>query len=147
MSDGVADIVRKSAYGKSEFVGVTGVTKEIYDEIAGADVVGQIRERRVAKRIVADILYDTSAVCICASVLELSWGEAGITAKEQRDDRLLPGEINKLLVGEQRVCAYRWAKREEHDYKQKKHRAESDPRNPQAMVSARHPHFSNIFHA
>ena len=116
MADGVADVVGERADGKGELVGVAGVAEEIDDEIAGADVVGEIGEGRVAEGIVADVLNDTAAVGVSASVLKLGWGEGGITAEEKWNDGLLPGEIDELLVREEGVCAGRFAHGKDKDY-------------------------------
>jgi hypothetical protein len=46
---------------------------------------------------------DAAAVGVGAGVLDLGGSEVRIAALEQRDDGAFPGEIDELLVGEERV--------------------------------------------
>ena len=103
VADGVADVVGERADGEGEFVGVVGIAKEIDDEVAGADVVGEVREGSIAEGVVADVLDDAAAVGIGARVIELGRSEIGIAAEQQGNDGVFPGEIDELFVGEQRV--------------------------------------------
>jgi hypothetical protein len=104
MSDGAADVVGQSTDGKGKFVGVSGVSEEVYDKITRTDIMGQIRERSVTEWIVANILNDASCIGVCARVLKLGRGEGGIATKKKRNNGLLPGEIDELFMGEKRVC-------------------------------------------
>ena len=44
VTDRVANVMRKRANGEGEFVGVLRIAEKIDNEIAGADVVGQVGE-------------------------------------------------------------------------------------------------------
>ena len=74
MADGVADVVGEGADGEGELVGVFGVAEEVDDEVAGADVVGEIGKEGVAEGIVADVLDDAAAVGVGAGFVELRGG-------------------------------------------------------------------------
>jgi hypothetical protein len=104
VADAVADVVGEGADGEGELVGIAGVAEEVDDEIAGADVVSEVGEELVAEGVIADVLDNAAAVGISARVLDLGGGEVRIAALEERDDGAVPGEIDELLVGEQRVC-------------------------------------------
>ena len=103
VSDGVSDVVGQGTDGEGELVGVGGVAKEIYDKVAGADVVGEVGVGDIAKGVVADVLDDAAAVGVGARLFELGRGEVGVAAEEEGDDGVFPGEVNELLVGEKRV--------------------------------------------
>jgi hypothetical protein len=99
MTDRVTDVVREGADGEGEFVGGVGVAEEAYDEVSGADVVGEIRKEGVAEGIVTEVLDGGAAVGVGVSLLELSLGEVGVVLKENWADGLLPGEVDQLLMG------------------------------------------------
>jgi hypothetical protein len=104
MSDGAADVVGQSTDGKGKFVGVSGVSEEVYNKITRADIVCEIRERSVTEWIVPNILNDASAIGVRTRVLKLGRSEGGIAAEKKRNNGLLPGEIDELFMGEKRVC-------------------------------------------
>ena len=97
----VSDVVGEGADGEGQLVGVAGVAEEVDDEVSGADVVGEVGEAGVAEGVVADVLNDAAAVGVGAGVLKLRGSEGGVTAEEQRDDGVFPGEVDELLVGEE----------------------------------------------
>jgi hypothetical protein len=103
VADGVADVVGEGADGEGELVGIAGVAKEVHHKITGPDVVGEVRVEDVAKGVVADVLDDAAAVGVGAGVFDLGGGEVGVAALEERDDGGVPGEVDELLVGEERV--------------------------------------------
>ena len=71
MADGVADVVRERADGEGQLVGVVRIAEEVDDEVAGADVVGEVGEEEVAEGVVADVLNDAATVGVGAGLLEL----------------------------------------------------------------------------
>ena len=71
MPDCVAYIVGESTDGEGKLVSVSCVSEEIYDKIARADIVGQIRERSITERIVANILNNAPSIGIRTRVLKL----------------------------------------------------------------------------
>jgi hypothetical protein len=93
VADGVADVVGKGADGEGELVGVAGVAEEGDDEVAGANVVGEVREVLVAEGVVADVLDDAAAVGVGAGFFELGGGDGGVAALEQGNDGGGPREV------------------------------------------------------
>src|SRR5580698_11005529 len=73
------------------------------DKVAGADVVGQVRDELVAERVVANILDDAACIGVRASLFQLCRGNTRIPAAQQRHDRTLPGKVDQLFVGEERI--------------------------------------------
>ena len=74
MADGVADVVGERANGEGKLIGVGRVAEEADDEVAGADVVGEVGEGRVAEGVIADVLNDASAVGVGAGFFKLGQG-------------------------------------------------------------------------
>ena len=103
VADAVADVVGEGADGEGELVGVTGVAEEVDDEVAGADLVGEVGKELVAEGVVADVLDDAAAVGVGTGVLDLLGREVRVAALEKGNDGAIPGEIDELLVGEERV--------------------------------------------
>ena len=58
----VRGIVRQRAGGESVFVEIFGVSQQRQDEIAAADVVREVAEKRAAVRVVPHVLNDGSAI-------------------------------------------------------------------------------------
>jgi hypothetical protein len=98
VADGVTDVMRERADGESELVGGVGVAEKTDDEVSGADVVGEVGEEGVAEGVVAEILDGASSVGVGVSFLELGFGEGGVVLEEDGPDRLLPREVDQLLV-------------------------------------------------
>ena len=107
MADGVADVVRECADGEGELICIPGVAEKVDDKISGADIVGEVREELIAEGVVADVLNDASAVGIGTGVFDFRGGERGVAREKQRDDGALPGEVNELLMGQQRIGSRR----------------------------------------
>jgi hypothetical protein len=99
VADGVADVVGEGADGEGEFVGGLGVAEEREDEVAGADVVGEVREELVAEGIVAEVLDGAAAVGKAVGFLKLGFGEIGEAFEEDGTDGRLPGEVDEFFVG------------------------------------------------
>ncbi len=99
----VADVVGERAGGEGEFIGVSGIAEEADDEVPGTDVVSQVREQPVAERIVAHVLDHASGVCIGACSFQIGGGQVWIATEQQRNNRILPGEVDELLMREQGV--------------------------------------------
>lgn len=76
---------------------------ETEDEVTRADVMGEIAEEGVAERVVAEILNGAAAVGVGVSFLDLRLGEVWEALEQEWANRLLPREIDKLLVGLDRV--------------------------------------------
>ena len=66
----VGGVVSKSAEGKGIFVEVGGFLDEIDDEVAAANVVGEVAEIFAAEGIVAHVLHDGAAVGEGVGLLE-----------------------------------------------------------------------------
>ena len=69
MADAIGDVVGEGADGEGEFIGRFGVTEQALDEVAGADVVGEIGEENVAKGIVAGVLNGATTVGVGVCLL------------------------------------------------------------------------------
>ena len=100
----VSDVMGERANGKGQCIGVFCIAEEAYDEVAGADVVSQIGIDHVAEWVIADVLDDATAVGVGAGLFELGSSQGRIAAEQQRDDRVSPGEVDELLVSQQRIC-------------------------------------------
>jgi hypothetical protein len=107
VADGVAEVVGERADGEGDIVGVFGVAEEGADEVAGADVVEQVGEDRLAEGIVAEVLDDASAIGVGVGLAELGGSEVGVALEQQRLDGVGPGEVDDLFVGEDGVGAGR----------------------------------------
>jgi hypothetical protein len=99
----IADVVRERADSEGELVGGLRVVEKRENEVAGADVVGEVGEELVAEGIVAEVLNGAAAVGVTVSLLELRFGECGEVLEQKRTDGLLPGEVDQLLMGLDRV--------------------------------------------
>ncbi len=72
---------------------------ESEDEVAGADVVGEVGEEGVAEGVVAEVLDGAATVGVGVGLLKLGFGEGGVVLEEDGADGLLPGEVDELLMG------------------------------------------------
>jgi hypothetical protein len=105
VSDGVADVVREGSDGEGEFVGGFRVAQKVEDEVSGADVVSKIGKERVAEGVVAEVLDGAAAIGVGVGLFELGLGKGGEALEQERTDGLLPGKVDELLVGLDRVGA------------------------------------------
>ena len=99
VAEGVADVVGQAADGEGEFVWRLRVVEERENEVAGADVVGEVGEEGVAEGVVAEVLNGAATVCVGVSLLKLGVGESGVVLEQNGADGLLPGEVDELLMG------------------------------------------------
>jgi hypothetical protein len=67
--------------------------------------VQQVREDGLAERVVAEVLNDAAAVCVGVGLLQLERREVRKTLEQQRLNGVGPGEVNDLLMRENRVRA------------------------------------------
>ncbi len=65
----VANVMGERPNGEGKLVGVLGIAEEVDDEVAGADVMCQVGDERVAERIVANILNDAACIGVGACLL------------------------------------------------------------------------------
>ena len=110
----VADVVGERPNREGELVSILGIAKEMNDEVAGADVMGQVGDEGVAERIVANVLNDAARIGVGACLFQLFCGDAGIPAAQQRHDRTLPGQVDQLFVGKERISPGRLTRAEAH---------------------------------
>jgi len=103
--------MREGANGEGELVGGVRVVEEADDEVSGADIVGEVGEEFVAEGVVAEVLDGAAAVRVGVSLLELGFGEGGVLLEKNGPDGLLPGQVDQLLMGLDRV-GYGWRCRE-----------------------------------
>ena len=99
VTDVVADVMGEGADGEGELIGGVGVAEKAEDEVAGADVVGEVGEEDVAEGVIAEVLDSTASVSVGVGLLELRFGEGGVVLEENGADGLLPGEVDELFVG------------------------------------------------
>jgi len=95
--------MREGADGEGELVGSMGVAKKADDKVSGADVVGEVGEELVAEGVVAEVLNGAAAIGVGVGLLELGFGEGGVVFEENGANGLLPGQVDELLVGLDRV--------------------------------------------
>ena len=62
VTDTVADVVGEGADGEGELIGSVCVAEKIEDEIAGADVMGEVGEEDVAEGVITEVLDSTASV-------------------------------------------------------------------------------------
>ena len=99
VADVVADVVGEGADGEGEVVGSLRVAEKADDEVAGADVVGEIGEKGVAEGIVAEVLNGRATVGIGVGLIDLRVGEVGEVLKDDGENRVFPSEVDDLFVG------------------------------------------------
>ena len=105
IADVVADVMGERPDGKCKLVGVFGVAEKVDDEVPGTDVMRQVREERVSERIVTNVLNHASRVGVRPCLFQLFGSDPGITAAQQWRDGALPGQVDQLFVGQQRIGA------------------------------------------
>jgi hypothetical protein len=98
VTEAVSDVVGEGADGEGEFIGGFRVAKEREDEVAGADVVGELGEEGVAEGVVAEVLNGAATVGVGVSFLELGFREGGVLLEKEGADGLFPSEIDELLM-------------------------------------------------
>jgi hypothetical protein len=103
VADCVADVVRERADSEGELIGSLRVVEKRENEVAGADVMGEVGEELVAEGIVAEVLNGAAAVGVAVGLLKLGFAECRETLEQKRTDGLLPGEVDQLLMGLNRV--------------------------------------------
>ena len=74
----------------------------------------EVTEERVAERIVAKILNDCAAVCVRVRLFELIGSEVREPLLEQRNDLMIPREIDELLVSQHRIGVRISAAKKQH---------------------------------
>ena len=84
---------------KASSSAVWALRRRLKDEVAGADVVGEVGEEGVAERIVAEVLDGAAAIGVGVGLMELGFGEGGVVFEEDGADGLLPGEVDQLFMG------------------------------------------------
>jgi hypothetical protein len=101
----VSGIVREGTECKSIAVEVLGVAEQCEDEVATANVVGEIAKEVAAVRVVAEILDDGAAVGVSVCFFEFFRGGFREALKEQRADAVGPGGIDDGLMCQDGVGA------------------------------------------
>ena len=94
VADVVAEVMRHGSQGEGVFIGIARIAQEGSNEIAAADVVGQVAEEFVIKRIVAEILNSATAIGIGVSLAQLRCSDGGEAGFEERFERGFPSEID-----------------------------------------------------
>jgi hypothetical protein len=94
----VADVVREGSDSEGEIVSVLGIAQEAEDEVAGADIVGEVGEEWVAKGIIAEVLDGAAAIGVGMGHPELLFREVRKAPEQDGPNRLPPCEIDDHLV-------------------------------------------------
>ena len=119
MTHRVSNVMGERADGEGKLIGVARVAEEVDDEIPGADIVGEVGERFVAKGVIADVLDDASTVGVGAGMLQLGGGERWIAAEQEGNDGILPGEIDEHLMRQQGIrgrAPLAWEHQQQHQH-------------------------------
>src|SRR5690349_16092813 len=103
MAKAVGHIMAEHAQGKGILLHVEGVTQHPSHEVASADVVQHVGKLCISQWVIANIQHGGAAVGEGMSAFELLWRGIGKTLEERRNDFGIPGEINHLFMGEDRV--------------------------------------------
>jgi hypothetical protein len=67
--------------------------------------VSKIGKERVAEGVVAEVLDGAAAIGVGMGLFDLGFGKGGEALEQERTDGLLPGKVDELLVGLDRVGA------------------------------------------
>ena len=100
----IPDIMRQRAQGEGVFIHTRGVAEHRLDEIAGPDVVQDVREETAAEREVAQVQDNGAAVRVRARFVELRCGGLRILLAQERADVRRPQRIDVRFVRENGVC-------------------------------------------
>ena len=119
MTDGVADVMGESTDGEGEFVRGMGVADEAADEVSGPNIMGEIAQERVAEGIIAEVLNRGAPVSIGMGLVNLRFGQIRVAFDQERTNGLLPGKIDYLFMGLERVRVPRLAKEQEKECERK----------------------------
>src|SRR5580700_3129439 len=103
MADRIANVVGERAKREGQLVDVVRFVNQVGDEVAGADVMGEIAEEPVAKGIVARVLDGGSAIGVGASFTKLGGRGVGVAAEKQRLDGRVPRDIDESFVSEKGI--------------------------------------------
>ena len=79
----------------------------------------QIAEQLAAERIVAHILDNAAAVCVCVRLDQLVRGRIWESFQQQRLDILIPSAIDNRLMGQNRICVERRSYRKNEEARKK----------------------------
>src|SRR5947209_10986902 len=71
MPNRVRSIMRQRAQGEGQFIDVMRVAQQLGNKVSAANVVNEITEELVAKRIVAHVLDEASAISIGVSFAQV----------------------------------------------------------------------------
>jgi len=94
----VRGVMRERADGESVLGDIFGVSQQRLDEIAAADVMREVAEKRAAVGVVAHILNDGSAVSVGLRPAEIFLGCLWELFQEERLDVRLPSRIDDGLM-------------------------------------------------
>ena len=103
MTDAITNVVGERADGEGEFVGGVRIAKKALDEVAGADVVDEIREQAAAERVVPEILDERTAVGVGAGLAQRVGGGAGEPLLQDRRNLVVPHHVDDRFVGQDRI--------------------------------------------
>ena len=116
----VRHIVRERAQRKGIFVGILAFSQQLQDKISGANVMGQVAEVFVAKRVVAQILDHRASVGVGMSFLDLVFGKTRKTFDQERPNLRFPCQVYDFLVCQNGVGKRASAQQQHRDNKRRR---------------------------
>ena len=103
MTNSVANVVRERPDSKRKLIGGMSIVQKTQHKVAGTNVVSQVREERVAERIVSKVLDGAATVRISMRLLQLRLSKRRILLQQNGPNRLLPRQVDQLFMGLHRV--------------------------------------------
>ena len=101
---GIGGIVFQRAQSECIFVQVLRFADQFRDEIAAADVMGEIAEKAAAERIISHILNDAAPIRVSVRLLQLLRRRSGKPFEKQFLEGSIPDRIDDRFVGENRIA-------------------------------------------
>ncbi len=103
VSADIGRVVRQRTQSKRQLIHVARLADKLHHKIAAADIVDQIAEEFIARRIIAHVLDQTSAIRKRVCTLQFVGSGGGITLQQQFFDVSIPEKVDDLFVGEYRI--------------------------------------------
>src|SRR5215469_5973384 len=105
MSNGVSQVMREGANGKSIFIDGARVAKHPSHKITRTDIVRKVAEELLAKGIVAHVLHGGAAIGIGMRLAQLLLSGTGEFRQQERPDRVVPRQIDQFFMGKNGVSS------------------------------------------
>src|SRR4029077_5976120 len=129
----IRSIVRERAQRKGVLVGILALQQQFSHEVTAAHVVHQIAKFHAAKRVIAEILDNGTAIGVAVCLLELVFRERRKSLEKERAELIGPKQIDDSLMRENAVPKRAAAT---HQHEQKDRRDARAPQEPSAGSGA-----------